>query len=268
MCKSDIESLYLMKRNAFKLMAVAALVFGLAAMTSCGGRGNKSGKTAENDGGQVAEAVVKEQAKAPEKQAAPKAPAKKWYEQDFSLTYKQYVLGNSATRSYARKGNVIACNIEGSRNQKLYVFTDSTRTEYSLNTANGQFVKGREKSDFAIMNDGVRMLLKDQLGDNVFMDILKPDGKNCTARDTTIFGRPTYVIVQEKTENSFGVDTYTKITEWVDKENNLPYYKYGIGKAGDKVIADGKVFEITEFSATPTYEGFIISLDGLTEIAK
>ena len=59
MCKSDIESLYLMKRNAFKLIAVAALVFGLAAMTSCGGRGNKSGKTAENDGGQVAEAVEK-----------------------------------------------------------------------------------------------------------------------------------------------------------------------------------------------------------------
>ena len=257
-----------MKRISCKLITVAALVVGLAALTACGGRGNKSGQTARADGEEVATVAAEEQTEVPGKQAAPERPAKKWYEQDFSLTYKQYVLGNSTTRSYARKGNVIACNIEGSRSQKLYVFTDSTRTEFTLNKAAGQFVKGRERSDFAIMDDGIRMFLKEQLGDNVFKDILKPDGKNCTAKDTTIFGRPAYVIIQEKTENTFGVDTYTKITEWVDKENNLPYYKYGVGKAGDKVIADGKVFEITDFSATPSYEGFIISLDGLTEIAK
>lgn len=250
------------------VIIVAALVMGVTALTACGGRGNKSGKTANAEGEEVAAASVEEQTKAPAKQAAPKGPAKKWYEQDFSLTYKQYVLGNCTTRSYARKGNVIACNMEGGSSRKLYVFTDSTRTEYTLNKASGQFVKGRERSDFAIMDDGVRMLLKGQLGDNVFQDILRPDGENCTAKDTTIFGRPAYVIVQEKTENSFGVDTYTKITEWVDKENNLPYYKYGVGKAGDKVIADGKVFEITSFSANPSYEGFIMSLDGVTEIAK
>lgn len=257
-----------MKKIAFKLIAVAVLVFGLAALTACGGRGNKSGKAAENEGGQVASTAVEEQTKAPGKQAEPKGPAKKWYEQDFSLTYTQYILGNSITRSYARKGNLIACNIEGGSSRKLYVFTDSTRTEYLLNADSGKYAKGREKSDFAVMDDGIRMLLKDQLGDNVFKDILKPDGENCTAKDTTIFGRPAYVIIKEKSENVFGVDTYTKVTEWVDKENNLPYFKYGVGKAGDKVVADGKVFEITEFSATPTYEGFIVSLEGLTDVSN
>lgn len=243
------------------VIIVTALIMGVAALTACGGGGNKSGKTARTEGEEVAAVNVEEQSKAPERQAGPKGPAKKWYEQDFSLTYEQYVLGNSTTRSYARKGNVVACNIEGGRSRKLYVFTDSTRTEYTLNPATGQFVKGRERDDFAIMDDGIRMLMKDQLGDNVFTDILKPDGKNCTAKDTTLFGRPAYVITREKTENTFGVEAYTKITEWVDKENSLPYYKYGIGKAGDKVISDGKVFEITAFSAEPTYEGFVMSLD-------
>ena len=254
--------------KTFKLITVAAVAVGLVALAACGGRGNKIGKNTRTEGEEDAAIAVEEQADVPGKQVAPEGPAKKWYEQDFSLTYKQYVLGNSATRSYARKGNVIACNIEDGSSRKLYVFTDSTRTDYTLDKASGQFVKGRERSDFAIMDDGVRMLLQGQMGDNVFSDILKPDGKNCTAKDTTIFGRPAYVIVLEKTENNFGVETYTKITEWVDKENNLTYYKYGVGKSGDKVIADGKVFEITAFSANPSYEGFIISLDGLTELSK
>lgn len=247
------------------VIIVAALVMGVTALTACGGRGNKSGKTARTEAEEVAATTVEKQTQAPKKQAEAKVPAKKWYEQDFSLTYKQYVLGNSSTRSYARKGNVIAFSSENGRTRKLYVFTDSTRTEYTLNTATGQFAKGRERSDFAIMDDGVKMLLKDQLGDNVFQDILRPGGKDCTARDTTIFGRPAYVIIRERNESTFGVDTYTRIIEWVDKENGLPYYKYGLGKAGDKVISDGKVFEITEFSANPTYEGFVMSLDGLTE---
>ncbi|MBR1570542.1 MAG: hypothetical protein IJ651_07415 [Bacteroidales bacterium] len=103
------------------------------------------------------------------------------------------------------------------------------------------------------------------MGDNVFKGILTPDGKNCTARDTTIFGRPAYVITEEKTEEILSVKTYSKIIEWVDKENGLPYYKYAQSKNGDKVLIEGKAFELTAFSADPTYEGLIISLDGLTE---
>jgi len=231
----------------------------LLAVISCGGNSN-SKSASDND--------VQEETKAPVVQKETKAPAKKWYEKDFSLTYKQYVLGNSIVRSYARKGNVVACNVEGGSSQKLYVFTDSTRTEYILNPSTGKYVKGRERSDFANMDDGIKMLLKNQMGDNVFTGVLKPDKKNGTVKDTTVFGRPAYVIIQEKTEVTFGVETYTKVIEWVDKENALPYYKYGLGKAGDKLITDGKVFEITAFSANPTYEGFIISLDGLTEVTN
>jgi len=109
------------------------------------------------------------------------------------------------------------------------------------------------------MDDGIRLLLKDHLGDNVFKGILKPDEKNCTVKDTTIFGRPAYVISQEKTETTFGVETYTKIIEWVDKMNGLPYYKYGSGKAGDKVITDGKI-KLTE--ANVAYDGASANFTG------
>lgn len=123
----------------------------------------------------------------------------------------------------------------------------------------------RERTGFESVDEAVRDFLKDQLGDNVFKGILKPDGKNCTARDTTIFGRPAYVITEEKTEEILSVKTFSKIIEWVDKENGLPYYKYAQSKNGDKVLIEGKAFELTAFSAKPTYEGLIVSLDGLTE---
>ena len=62
-----------------------------------------------------------------------------------------------------------------------------------------------------------------------------------------------------------GTELYTKAIEWVDKENGLPYYKYGLSKKNGSVYIEGKAFEVTAFSAEPSYEGLIMSLDGLTE---
>ena len=62
-----------------------------------------------------------------------------------------------------------------------------------------------------------------------------------------------------------GEQVYTKVILYIDKENGLPYYKYGLGKTNGQVLIDGVSFEVTDFSAEPTYEGLIMSLDGLTE---
>ena len=73
---------------------------------------------------------------------------------------------------------------------------------------------------------------------------------------------------QEKTEDVVGTELYTKIIEWVDKENGLPYYKYGLSKKNGSVYIEGKAFEVTAFSAEPSYEGLIVSLYGLMEVSK
>lgn len=236
-----------------------AIFAALVAAISCGGNSNKKGKADGNVNPEQSSEVAATQME-------PKAQSKKWYEQDFSMTYKQYVAGASMSRTYARKGNNVIGMVEGGGATTLCVCTDSTRTQYQVSHASGTCRKTRERTGFASVDEAVRDFLKDQLGDNVFKGILNPDGKNCTARDTTIFGRPVYVITEVKTEEILSVKTYSKIIEWVDKENGLPYYKYAQSKNGDKVLIEGKAFEITAFSAEPTYEGLIISLDGLTEI--
>ena len=63
------------------IILVTALVMGVTALTSCGGRGNKSGNTSQSEGEEVAATAVEEQTKAPERQAKPEVPDKKWYEQ-------------------------------------------------------------------------------------------------------------------------------------------------------------------------------------------
>ena len=109
------------------VVIVTALIMGVAALTACGGRGNKSGKTA--------------QTKAPEKQAKPEVPAKKWYEQDFSLTEKMYVSRASMSRVYARKGNVLIFKMEGSQTTNLFICTDYTRTGYVVNEGARTYTK-------------------------------------------------------------------------------------------------------------------------------
>ena len=242
-----------MKRT-FYIAIFAALV----AAVSCGSNSNKKSKADGNVNPEQSSEVAATQME-------PKAQSKKWHEQDFSMTYKQYVAGASMSRTYARKGNIVIGAVEGGGATTLCVCTDSTRTQYQVSHASGTYRKTRERTGFESVDEAVRDFLKDQLGDNVFKGILKPDGKNCTASDTTIFSRPAYVITEEKTEEILSVKTYSKIIEWVDKENGLPYYKYAQSKNGDKVLIEGKAFELTAFSAKPTYEGLIVSLDGLTE---
>ena len=146
------------------IILVTALVMGVTALTSCGGRGNKSGHTSQTEGEDVAATAVEEKTKAPERQAKPEVSAKKWYEQDFSLTEKMYVSGASMSRVYARKGNVLTFKME--------------------------------------------------------------------------------------------------------EENGLPYYKYCLSKKNGSVYIEGKAFEVTAFSAEPSYEGLIVSLNGLMEVSK
>lgn len=247
-----------------------AIFAALVAAISCGGNSNKKGKADGNvnpeQSSEVAATQMETNAEVVYAKEEPKAQSKKWHEQDFSMTYKQYVAGASMSRTYARKGNIVIGMVEGGGATTLCVCTDSTRTQYQVSHAGGTYKKTRERTGFESVDEAIRDFLKDQLGDNVFKGILKPDGKNCTASDTTIFGRPAYVITEEKTEEILSVKTYSKIIEWVDKENGLPYYKYAQSKNGDKVLIEGKAFEITAFSAEPAYEGLVVSLYGLTEI--
>ena len=97
------------------VVIVTALIMGVAALTACGG------KTARTKVEEVAAATVAEQTKAPGEQAKPEVPAKKWYEQDFSLTEKMYVSRASMSRVYARKGNVLIFKMEGSQTTNLFV---------------------------------------------------------------------------------------------------------------------------------------------------
>ena len=250
------------------VIIVTALVLGVAALTACGGRGNKSGQTPRPEAEEFAATTAEEQTKAPEKQAEPEGPAKKWYEQDFSLTEKMYVSGASMSRVYARKGNVLIFKLEGSQTTNLFVCTDSTRTAYLVNEAAGTYVRKSEKSDFDSVDEAIYDYLHSSMSNTVFAERLKKNGKGVSAKDTTIFGRPAYVLTQEKTEDIVGVEMYTKVIEWVDKENGLPYYKYGLSKRNGAPYLEGKAFELTSFSAEPTYEGLIVSLDGLKEASK
>ncbi|MBQ9400130.1 MAG: hypothetical protein IJU27_05775 [Bacteroidales bacterium] len=236
------------------VVIVTALIMGVAALTACGGRGNKSGKTA--------------QTKAPEKQAKPEVPAKKWYEQDFSLTEKMYVSRASMSRVYARKGNVLIFKMEGSQTTNLFICTDSTRTGYVVNEGARTYTKKSEKTDFDSVDEAIYDYLRSSMSNTIFGERLQKNGKGVSVKDTTIFGRPAYVLTHEKTEDVVGTELYTKVIEWVDKENGLPYYKYGLTKKNGAPYIEGKSFEVTSFSAEPTYEGLVVSLDGLTETAK
>ena len=251
------------------IIIVTAIVMGVATLSACGGRGNKSGKNTRTEGEEVAATAVEEQTGVPEKQAEPKGPAKKWYEQDFSLTEKMYVSGASMSRVYARKGNVLIFKMEGSQTTNLFICTDSTRTGYVVNDVARTYVIKSEKSDFDSVDEAIYDYLHSSMSNTIFGERLsKNNGKGVSVKDTTIFGRPAYVLTQEKTENVVGTELYTKVIEWVDKENGLPYYKYGLSKKNGSVYIEGKAFEVTAFSAEPSYEGLIVSLDGLTEKAK
>lgn len=241
-----------------KRITLIALCVAMIAAVSCGNNPQKKATDQESAQAEVPAAKTEE----------PEAAAKKWYEQDFSLTEKMYVSGASMSRVYARKGNVLIFKMEGSQTTNLFVCTDSTRTGYLVNEGTGTYVKKSEKSDFDSVDEAIYNYLQSSMSNTIFGERLKKNGKGVSVKDTIIFGRPAYVITQEKTENVVGTELYTKVIEWVDKQNGLPYYKYGLSKKDGTPYIEGKAFELTSFSAEPTYEGLIVSLDGLREIAK
>ena len=252
-----------MKRITLIAFCVAMIV-----TVSCGNNPQK--KTSDQEAVQnSAEVTESAQAEAPAAKAEePKAEARKWYQQEFSLTEKMYVSGASMSRVYARKGNVLIFKMEGSQTTNLFVCTDSTRTGYLVNEGAGTYVKKSEKSGFDSATEAIYDYLHSSMSNTIVGDRLKKNGKGVTVKDTTIFGRPAYVLTQEKTEDVVGVEMYSKVIEWVDKENGLTYYKYGLSRKDGAPYIEGKAFEVTAFSAEPTYEGLVVSLDGLTEISK
>ena len=176
--------------------------------------------------------------------------------------------GAGMTRTYARKGNVVIGTQPGSKSTTLFVCTDSTRTEYLVGNEKKQYAKVREKSGFSSVDDAIYQYLKSQMSETVFGKQYKKGDEGVTAKDTVIFGRPAYVLTKETHEKNAVAEVWGKGILHVDKENGLPYYKWAVVKNNGNVISEGKVFEITEFSANPTYDGLIVSLDDLTEISK
>ena len=253
-----------------KKMTLIALCVAMLAAVSCGGNSNKGGKAAENENTELS---AEEAAGTPDLNAGTvagkpeqNAESKKWYEQDFVLTEKMYVASASVTRTYARKGNIVIGMAEGSGLTNLFVCTDSTRTQYLVGNEKGTYVKRGEKAGFTSVDEAIYKYLKDQMSETVFGKTFKKGEEGTTTKDTTIFGRSAYIITKEVTEKNPVVEVWGKSILCIDKENGLPYYKWVIMKTNGQVTSEGKAFEITEFSTEPTYEGLIVSLDGLTEI--
>lgn len=255
-----------------KKITLFALCLAMIVAVSCGGNANKGGKASGDENKEQPTEVAGGQPESKAETAPagqePKVNAKKWYEQDFSLIETMYVSGAGMSRVYARKGNVLIFKLEGSQTTNLFVCTDSTRTGYVVNDGARTYVKKSEKSDYDSVDEAIYDYLHSSMSNTIFGDRLKKNGKGVTVKDTTIFGRPAYVLTQEKTEDVVGVELYTKVIEWVDRENGLPYYKYGLSRKDGAPYMEGKAFEVTAFSAEPTYEGLIMSLDGLTDVSK
>lgn len=253
-----------MKKIFLTLMCMAGLVI----VTACGGGNASSNTVAASDDGEAVEAAA-EQTDAPVGKAEQKADAKKWYEGDFILTHKMYMSGQSLSRTYVRKGNILFCPIDGNPKGTLFVCTDSTRTGYLVNALNKSYAKLNEKTGFKSVDDAIYKYMKSQLGDN-FFKVFRPGDEGCTSKDTIIFGRPAYIITKEVTSSNVVTSVQGKAIMHVDKENGLPYYKWNSIKSGNekKVINEGVEFEVTHFSDHPNYEGLIVSLDGMTEITR
>lgn len=266
-----------MKKNLYITMICLA---GLALMMACGGGNNsKSGKTSENEGTEQSvspdqtpaeEAVTNaepEEFTEPAVEPEQKVEPKKWYENDFSLTEKMYIMGSEVgvTRTFARKGNIIVAATEGSTIMNVFVCTDSTRTNYLVNSELNSYGMLGEKKGFKSVDEAVYKYLSGQMSETVFGKTFTKDDPDCVVRDTTIFGRPAYIITKEATEKNMVAEVYGKTILYVDKEYNFPYYKYNYLKSNDQVMTDGKSFELVDFSFEPTYEGLVVSLEGLTE---
>ena len=254
-------------------IVAAAMLSAFVTFTACFGGVNNNSQSSDNDEQTTEEPAVEQESAtvnetpAPKDDPKPQPETKKWYEGDFMLTHTMYVAKTGLTRVFARKGNVLAVKNETGP-QYLYVFTDDTRTDYIV-TDRG-YAKKSEKTGLNGVNDGIYKYFKSQLGDNIFK-VFKPGDKDCTFKDTTIFGRPAYVVTKVAAEKNFAAEASGKTIVHIDKENSLVSYKYGILTTtinGNTSTTENVEFKISDFSDNPTYDGLIMSLDGLTEITK
>ncbi len=257
-----------------RTIITAAVFVALASFTACGGLiSNNNQQQSDSDDEQTEETVTTEQTVAesdiqqPKEEPKAEPATKKWYEGDFVITHTMYVAKTGLTRVFARKGNALAVKNETGP-QYLYVFTDDTRTDYIVSDRG--YAKKSDKTGLNSVNDGIYKYLKGQLGDNLFK-VFKPGDKDCSFKDTTIFGRPAYVVTKVAAEKNFAAEASGKTILHIDKENSLVSYKYGILNTtinGNTSTIENVEFKITDFSDNPTYDGLIMSLDGLTEITK
>ena len=243
-----------------------AIVAALFLAAACGGNNGNNGSNNKNGGSEQAAGNQEPETEAVVEKKEKKTDPKKWYEQDFVITENMYVGPACIARTYARKGNVVIGTTPGDKSTTLFVCTDSTRTEYLVGNEKKQYGKVREKSGFSSVDDAIYQYLKSQMSETVFGKNVKKGEEGTTCKDTTIFGRPAYVITKETMQKNSVVEVWGKSITHIDKENGLPYYKWAVLKTNGKVTSEGKVFEVTYFSDKPTYEGLIVSLDGLTEI--
>ncbi|MBR1570543.1 MAG: hypothetical protein IJ651_07420 [Bacteroidales bacterium] len=133
-----------------KTLLVSAITVSLV-LFSCG---NNAKKKTTNPA-EMEKAVSEKTETATVRTPEPKDVAKQWYEQDFSMTYKQYVAGASMSRTYARKGNIVIGMVEGGGATTLCICTDSTRTQYQVSHAGGTYKKTRERTGFESVDEAV-----------------------------------------------------------------------------------------------------------------
>lgn len=255
-----------------KLYIAMVCLAGLVVMTACGGGNNKvnTEPATNTDSEELTEQTIEpEQVVEPEQTVEPeqKVEPKKWYENDFCLTEKMYIMGSDVgvTRTFARKGNIIVAATEGSTIMNVFVCTDSTRTNYLVNSELNSYGMIGEKKGFKSVDEAVYKYLQGQMSETVFGKTFTKDDPDCVVRDTTVFGRPAYIITKEATEKNIVAEVYGKTILYVDKEYGFPYYKYNYLKSNDQVMTDGKSFELVDFTFEPTYEGLVVSLEGFTE---
>ncbi len=247
-----------MKRNKLLIIACVALMSGI--LTAC--VGNKSGNDQQSD--EQTTEQVSSSAEQPAPEPVKAEPVKKWYEQNFTLTMKRYVMTASMTQTFARKDNIISVKGE-SGITNLFVCTDSTRIGYMVKD-NGKCVKVSEKTGFSSADEAAYKYLKSQLGETVMGKAFKKGDEGCTSKDTTILGRPAYVITKVAEEKNVVATSKGKTIMHIDNENGMIYYKYVYVETNGTVITDGVAFEVTDFSDDPTYEGLIVSLDGFEDM--
>ena len=243
-----------MKRVLFSVVVIA-LMAGI--MTACGGKKTDNNQESEE---QTATEVAAVEA-TPEPEPVAQEPEKKWYEKNFTLTMTQHLGTAAITQTYARKDNIIAVKQE-SGTTNLFVCTDSSRIGYLIN--NGKYIQLSEKKGFDSADEAAFKYIKSQLGESLLGKHPKKGEEGVSTKDTTYLERDAYHFSKEVAEKNIAASGKGKAIVVVDKKYDIVLYKWAHTEINGQVMTDGVVFEVTEFSDDPTYEGLVISLDELS----